>query len=189
MRIVTVLGRLAVIALLPSETLTKLTDRDSTFTPWPTKLVKLLPKNFFREIVSIWFGSDKIQVGGQFSLQIFFIAAPLKRSLFPVPMNKVVVGHAPSPNLMKVQSRIGSLANNDHKVGSHRQPCHCYDHNQQKYHLFGELDHKVSRPPPSLRHHHGHDQQQMVGDQPDSVEYEKIGRSQYLGWSSARHKK
>ena len=32
-------------------------------------------------------------------------------------MNKVVVGHAPSPNLMKVQSRIGSLANNDHKVG------------------------------------------------------------------------
>merc|ERR1719305_1982042 len=34
-----------------------------------------------------------------------------------VPMNKVVVGHAPSPNLMKVQSRIGSLANNDHKAG------------------------------------------------------------------------
>ena len=33
-------------------------------------------------------------------------------------MNKVVVGHAPSPNLMKVQSRIGSLANHDHKVGS-----------------------------------------------------------------------
>ena len=32
-------------------------------------------------------------------------------------MNKVVVGHAPSPNLMKVQSRIGSLANHDHKVG------------------------------------------------------------------------
>ena len=82
MRIVTVLGRLAVIALLPSETLTKLTDRDSTFTPWPTKFVKLLPKNFFREIVSIWFGSDKIQVGGQFSLQILFIAAhPKKISL------------------------------------------------------------------------------------------------------------
>ena len=33
MRIVTVLGRLAVIPLLPSETLTKLTDRGSTFTP------------------------------------------------------------------------------------------------------------------------------------------------------------
>ena len=32
-------------------------------------------------------------------------------------MNKVVVGYAPSPNLMKVQSRIGSLSNNDHKVG------------------------------------------------------------------------
>ena len=32
-------------------------------------------------------------------------------------MNKVVVGYAPSPNLMKVQSRIGSLSNTDHKVG------------------------------------------------------------------------
>ena len=31
-------------------------------------------------------------------------------------MNKVVVGYAPSPNLMKVQSRIGSLSNTDHKV-------------------------------------------------------------------------
>ena len=33
-----------------------------------------------------------------------------------VPMNKVQVGYAPSPNLMKVQSRIGSLSNTDHKV-------------------------------------------------------------------------
>lgn len=34
-----------------------------------------------------------------------------------VSMNKVVVGYAPSPNLMKVQSRIGSLSNTDHKAG------------------------------------------------------------------------
>jgi len=34
-----------------------------------------------------------------------------------VPMNKVQVGYAPSPNLMKVQSRIGSLSNTDHKAG------------------------------------------------------------------------
>ena len=32
-------------------------------------------------------------------------------------MNKIVVGAAPSPNLMSAQSRIGSLANNKHKVG------------------------------------------------------------------------
>ena len=44
MRIVTVLGRLAVIPLLPSETLTKLTDRGSTFTPWPTIFFQLFSK-------------------------------------------------------------------------------------------------------------------------------------------------
>ena len=36
-------------------------------------------------------------------------------------MNKIVVGAAPSPNLMSAQSRIGSLANNKHKVG---HDCH-----------------------------------------------------------------
>ena len=35
---------------------------------------------------------------------------------FLVPMNKVVVGYAPSPNLMKAQSRIGSLSNHNYKV-------------------------------------------------------------------------
>jgi len=34
-----------------------------------------------------------------------------------VPMNKVVVGYAPSPNLMKAQSRIGSLSNHNYKPG------------------------------------------------------------------------
>jgi len=34
-----------------------------------------------------------------------------------VPMNKIVVGNAPSPNLMKAQSRIGSLSNNKYKPG------------------------------------------------------------------------
>jgi len=34
-----------------------------------------------------------------------------------VPMNKIVVGNAPSPNLMKAQSRIGSLSNNNYKPG------------------------------------------------------------------------
>ena len=33
-----------------------------------------------------------------------------------VPMNKIVVGSAPSPNLMSAQSRIGSLSNTQHKV-------------------------------------------------------------------------
>ena len=33
-----------------------------------------------------------------------------------VPMNKVVVGHTPSPNLKKVQSKVGSLQNTNHKV-------------------------------------------------------------------------
>ena len=41
-------------------------------------------------------------------------------------MNKVVVGYAPSPNLMKVQSRIGSLSNTDHKVG--QDESYDYDH-------------------------------------------------------------
>ena len=31
-------------------------------------------------------------------------------------MNKIVVGSAPSPNLMSAQSRIGSLANTQHRV-------------------------------------------------------------------------
>ena len=36
--------------------------------------------------------------------------------MFSVPMNKIVVGSAPSPNLMSAQSRIGSLANTQHRV-------------------------------------------------------------------------
>jgi len=34
-----------------------------------------------------------------------------------VPMNKIVVGVSPSPNLRTTQSRIGSLSNNKHKPG------------------------------------------------------------------------
>jgi len=34
-----------------------------------------------------------------------------------VPMNKIVVGNAPSPNLVTAQSRIGSLSNTQHKPG------------------------------------------------------------------------
>ena len=33
-----------------------------------------------------------------------------------VPMNKIVVGNTPSPNLKKVQSKVGSMANAAHKV-------------------------------------------------------------------------
>jgi uncharacterized membrane protein len=33
-----------------------------------------------------------------------------------VPMNKIVVGNTPSPNLKKVQPKVGSLANAAHKV-------------------------------------------------------------------------
>ena len=33
-----------------------------------------------------------------------------------VPMNKIVVGNAPSPNLASAQSRIGSLSNTQHRV-------------------------------------------------------------------------
>ena len=36
--------------------------------------------------------------------------------MFAVPMNKIVVGNAPSPNLVTAQSRIGSLSNTQHKV-------------------------------------------------------------------------
>ena len=35
-------------------------------------------------------------------------------------MNKIVVGNAPSPNLMKAQSRVSSLANNNYKVRSEK---------------------------------------------------------------------
>ena len=34
-----------------------------------------------------------------------------------VPMNKVVVGTTPSPNLRKTSSKIGSLANSGHRPG------------------------------------------------------------------------
>lgn len=34
-----------------------------------------------------------------------------------IPMNKIEVGNAPSPNLKKVQSKIGSLGNAAHKPG------------------------------------------------------------------------
>lgn len=38
-------------------------------------------------------------------------------NLFAVPMNKVQVGHAPSPNLKAVRSKIGSLDNATYKPG------------------------------------------------------------------------
>ena len=34
-----------------------------------------------------------------------------------VPMNKIVVGTTPSPNLRKTSSKIGSLANSGHRPG------------------------------------------------------------------------
>ena len=34
-----------------------------------------------------------------------------------VPMNKIVVGMSPSPNLRKTSSKIGSLANSSHRPG------------------------------------------------------------------------
>lgn len=37
--------------------------------------------------------------------------------LCPVPMNKIQVGNAPSPNLKQVRSKIGSLDNATHKPG------------------------------------------------------------------------
>jgi len=46
-----------------------------------------------------------------------FSLAPAPDTHKKVPMNKIVVGSAPSPNLMKAQSRIGSLANNHYKPG------------------------------------------------------------------------
>ena len=36
-------------------------------------------------------------------------------------MNKIVVGAAPSPNLLSAQSRIGSLANTKHRVRLQRE--------------------------------------------------------------------
>jgi len=46
-----------------------------------------------------------------------FSLAPALDTSKRVPMNKIVVGNAPSPNLMKAQSRIGSLSNNNYKPG------------------------------------------------------------------------
>lgn len=46
-----------------------------------------------------------------------FSAAPPLESIKKVPMNKIVVGAAPSPNLMSAQSRIGSLSNTKHRPG------------------------------------------------------------------------
>jgi len=46
-----------------------------------------------------------------------FSAAPPVESIKKVPMNKIVVGAAPSPNLMSAQSRIGSLSNSKHRPG------------------------------------------------------------------------
>lgn len=37
--------------------------------------------------------------------------------MIPVPMNKVQVGNAPSPNLKQVRSKIGSMENASHKPG------------------------------------------------------------------------
>ena len=45
----------------------------------------------------------------------------------PVPMNRIVVGTAPSPNLWGVQPKIGSLANASHRPGGGQvnQTLHC----------------------------------------------------------------
>jgi len=46
-----------------------------------------------------------------------FSLTPAPVPVKKVPMNKIVVGNAPSPNLMKAQSRVSSLANNNYKPG------------------------------------------------------------------------
>jgi len=46
-----------------------------------------------------------------------FSTPPSSSESKKVPMNKVVVGHTPSPNLKKVQSKVGSLANTSHRPG------------------------------------------------------------------------
>jgi len=46
-----------------------------------------------------------------------FSLAPALDTAKKVPMNRIIVGNAPSPNLMKAQSRIGSLSNNNYKPG------------------------------------------------------------------------
>ena len=38
-------------------------------------------------------------------------------SIFSVPMNRIKVGMTSSPNLKKVQSKVGSLANANHRPG------------------------------------------------------------------------
>eukprot|EP00092_Neocalanus_flemingeri_P046239 GFUD01051999.1.p1 GENE.GFUD01051999.1~~GFUD01051999.1.p1 ORF type:complete len:336 (+),score=78.87 GFUD01051999.1:75-1082(+) len=47
----------------------------------------------------------------------FSCAPSTPSSVKKVPMNKVVVGVSPSPNLRSTQSRIGSLSNTKHKPG------------------------------------------------------------------------
>lgn len=52
--------------------------------------------------------------------EYFLYYQDLKIILFPpflVPMNKIQVGHAPSPNLKAVRSKIGSLDNAGYKPG------------------------------------------------------------------------
>jgi len=47
----------------------------------------------------------------------FSTAPPTPGSIKKVPMNKIVVGTTPSPNLRKTSSKIGSLANSGHRPG------------------------------------------------------------------------
>lgn len=52
--------------------------------------------------------------------------------LSEIPMNKIEVGFAPSPNLKKVQSKIGSLDNATYKPGKSSPCCAC---SKRKTHL------------------------------------------------------
>ena len=54
-------------------------------------------------------------------------SSPLPPPSSPVPMNRIVVGTAPSPNLWGVQPKIGSLANASHRPGGGQvnQTLHC----------------------------------------------------------------
>lgn len=47
----------------------------------------------------------------------YIIFSNLSCNIAEVPMNKIQVGSAPSPNLKTVKSKIGSLQNSTHKPG------------------------------------------------------------------------
>lgn len=90
-----------------------------------------------RQIQSSQSRLSKVSVKSSFYVQIFerqmcglvkcdemsqiwqkhFIIFLISFAITEIPMNRIEVGNAPSPNLKKVQSKIGSLQNATHKPG------------------------------------------------------------------------